>query len=183
MAFDQITYVSRSRLDDDKDEALLDAGDIAIYSAVRNRASDVGGILYFDGRYFAQVLEGPPATVRRLLYRIARDRRHEQMTLIGKRRVEERAFKDWSMGLITDAASSLEILRKAFGHTEQGLSDYDHAAMIGQSKEMIQATEEEPHSPQEDWRPSGYSRYVFWDHAGRSATDASLAQGRDPRAS
>lgn len=181
MAFDQITYVSRSRLGDDESEAFLDAGDIAIYSAVRNRGAGVGGLLYFDGCYFAQVLEGPRATVRRLTCSIARDDRHEQMTLIGKRMINERAFADWSMGLITDATSSLEILRKAFSHTSGGLSDYDHTMLVGQLKEMILTTDEEPDPPQEDWRANTYSRYVFRDHAGRSATNAGFAPHAEPQ--
>lgn len=53
-------------------------------------------LLYKDGN-FMQVLEGPPAIVKRRFMDIRLDQRHEGLTVLTEQVVEVRTFSDWSM--------------------------------------------------------------------------------------
>lgn len=175
MSILQITYCSRSRLSADRAEALLDAGNIAIFSAVRNRLRSVGGMLYFDGRYFAQVLEGPPAELRRLMTVIACDPRHADLTVIGKRALPAPAFGDWSMGFIGATDHTLEIFRRAFDYVDHDLSDADHGMMVGELCEMAHEQIEPPAVDPKTGAARDCPRHVFWDAKRRAARGADFS--------
>ena len=64
-----------------------------------NSASNVTGILHYNGHYFLQVLEGGRAEVSAIYHRIAADPRHVNIILISAQDVRERIFPTWSMGL------------------------------------------------------------------------------------
>ncbi len=63
----------------------------------RNAALGVTGVLCVNGRTFVQVLEGGREAVNRVYTAIARDERHEDVTLIAYDRIDERRFAHWSM--------------------------------------------------------------------------------------
>jgi hypothetical protein len=71
----------------------------ALLEAARraNRASGVTGMLLTQDGRFLQALEGPEPVVRRLLASIARDPRHEQVTVLADEIVRARRFPDWAM--------------------------------------------------------------------------------------
>jgi hypothetical protein len=56
-----------------------------------------GVLLHADGSFF-QVLEGEPDAVDELYPRIARDRRHQNVVMIVREAIAQRAFGEWSMG-------------------------------------------------------------------------------------
>ena len=64
----------------------------------RNVARDITGMLLYDGGHFAQVVEGPQETVRRLFQSIQRDQRHSEVVVICEGPVEQRDFPGWAMG-------------------------------------------------------------------------------------
>jgi hypothetical protein len=68
-----------------------------------NRRVDVTGLLLHREGRFIQFLEGPERTVRELMARIGRDRRHARVRTLLEDRVEERQFADWTMGFASDA--------------------------------------------------------------------------------
>ena len=89
----RIMYISRAR-------HRMTAGELADLLAgarIRNQAHGITGLLMYDAGYFAQVLEGPKASIDGLLANIAKDPRHDEYTLVSEGSVEERYFEGWSM--------------------------------------------------------------------------------------
>ncbi|MEO6038079.1 MAG: BLUF domain-containing protein [Saprospiraceae bacterium] len=60
------------------------------------RKGITGMLLYKDGN-FMQVLEGPPAVIRRQFLAIRSDFRHERVVSLGELSTESRRFPDWSL--------------------------------------------------------------------------------------
>ncbi len=77
-----------------------DAATIAAILAVsheRNLRDKVTGLLVAGGHRYLQVIEGPGSVVDATMKRIRRDHRHLGVTLLIKRRIEERSFRGWPM--------------------------------------------------------------------------------------
>lgn len=88
----RVLYVSR------RAPHAIDRGEtIAKESTAANGRDAITGVLAEWNGWFAQVLEGPRAEVERTFTRIARDPRHEDLTLIASRACHERRFDRWSM--------------------------------------------------------------------------------------
>jgi hypothetical protein len=84
----------------DADPAAVDR--IVDMSRVRNQRDQVTGLLMFDGRRFAQWIEGPSKAIDRLLQRLRADARHRRMDVLwfespglGRR------FPNWAFGYLT----------------------------------------------------------------------------------
>ncbi len=89
----QIIYISAATGSAD---ALSSASILAV-SRRNNVASGVTGVLYFDGTYFIQALEGITARVRDTFARIERDARHGRIIMLSDRPILQREFGDWAM--------------------------------------------------------------------------------------
>jgi len=74
-----------------------DIEDIAATARKVNAELGVTGILAFDGKGFAQILEGEGAVITALFEKIERDRRHFGCVLLSFREIEDRRFDDWTM--------------------------------------------------------------------------------------
>ena len=77
-----------------------DAATIAAILAVaheRNVQDKITGLLVVGGHRYLQVIEGPARVVSATMKRIIGDHRHLGVTLLVKRRIEERSFGGWSM--------------------------------------------------------------------------------------
>jgi len=72
---------------------------VSLLDAARehNQVRGLTGILAFDQETFLQILEGSSQEVNSLYHRIARDSRHQRLTLLGYGEIIEREFADWSM--------------------------------------------------------------------------------------
>ena len=94
MSLEQLMYASRQV---GTDEAALSA---ILESARRhNEKTGITGMLFYrDGR-FLQVLEGESDLVMATYERIVKDARHNELVLLLRDEIEQRDFKDWSMGL------------------------------------------------------------------------------------
>ena len=90
----RLTYASRAN-DGMTAEALT-----ALMKQSRATNMDIGvtGVLVFSDGIFLQVLEGGRDTVSRLYNRIAQDRRHRDVVLLGYEEIDERRFAGWAMG-------------------------------------------------------------------------------------
>ncbi len=77
----------------------LNVHDIVRVSRKNNAAAGVTGFLFFDEKYFAQVLEGPRDDVNATYHRIIRDERHRDVVLMSCEEIQNRLFAYWSMGL------------------------------------------------------------------------------------
>ncbi|MBJ7438319.1 MAG: BLUF domain-containing protein [Sphingopyxis sp.] len=81
-------------------DPLIGEQDIAalLVQARRNNQRDaLTGALIFNGHNFLQLLEGPADKVDACLAVIRSDPRHSGMVEIRRRRIDDRAFAEWSM--------------------------------------------------------------------------------------
>jgi hypothetical protein len=101
-----VAYVSAATVDFD-DKALAELLERARRT---NAALDVTGILLLVGSSFFQILEGPPDRVEPLFEKIGRDKRHRRVVMLIKEPIEQRDFRDWSMGLARITSKELAAL-------------------------------------------------------------------------
>jgi hypothetical protein len=122
----RLVYYSRNRIEGGP-EALSEAITAILGASRRNNGrTDVTGALMFNAGCFAQVLEGPGATVETIFERIQQDDRHGDVSLLAFDPVEARAFATWSMGFV--GASVEDAARYGAVASESG---YDPARMTG----------------------------------------------------
>jgi hypothetical protein len=72
--------------------------ELLVTAREKNKALGVTGMLIYKGGNFLQLLEGESAAVLKVFDSIQKDTRHKDITNILQRRIEERVFRDWSMG-------------------------------------------------------------------------------------
>ncbi|WP_047043659.1 BLUF domain-containing protein [Vibrio mexicanus] len=65
-----------------------------------NPANDLTGILYFNGDYFLQCIEGSRQAVNNVYTCILKDARHHTAVILDYSEISERTFSDWSMGYV-----------------------------------------------------------------------------------
>ena len=68
-------------------------------AVVSNKSKGITGILFFDYGYFGQILEGQRTKVEETFERIKRDKRHQNIKLLGLSKIDHRRFPDWAMRL------------------------------------------------------------------------------------
>ena len=64
-----------------------------------NKEAGITGALIFDSLWFIQILEGDRDTVAATLRRISADDRHDNVTVMEARPIDNRQFGNWWMGL------------------------------------------------------------------------------------
>ena len=89
----QIIYISAAI----EPASALSSASILATSRRNNARSGVTGVLYFDGTYFIQALEGLTPRVRETFARIEADDRHGRITMLSDRPILHREFGDWAM--------------------------------------------------------------------------------------
>ncbi len=77
-----------------------DVQDILTISQRNNSPLGITGVLVYGAGIFLQVLEGPEKELLRQYVKIIDDKRHRECKIIYISPVEERIFKNWSMGVI-----------------------------------------------------------------------------------
>lgn len=90
----RLVYSSRSTGPFDRAEL----AQILATSRRRNADEGVTGLLLYSDRTFLQLLEGEEPAVRAAYARISADSRHDEVTLLVDRPVDERECPDWAMG-------------------------------------------------------------------------------------
>ncbi len=66
----------------------------------KNPKINVTGFLIFREGHFIQLLEGAEADVQMIYDKVAKDKRHRNVKLIGKTKSSERFMSDWSMAFL-----------------------------------------------------------------------------------
>jgi hypothetical protein len=64
---------------------------------IANAKQEITGMLLYIAGSFLQVLEGRPEMVDAAFSSILRDKKHAQVTVIGRESISERAFEGWTM--------------------------------------------------------------------------------------
>lgn len=80
----------------------------------RNAADGVTGMLVYGGDLFLQLLEGPREAVCRTFYRILRDARHRDVTILQFGYPAQRRFAAWSMNY-AGLGESRELIERLAG--------------------------------------------------------------------
>ena len=115
----QVSYISSA-------SEPMSAGDLSqLLTQCRSYNAEHGitGMLLYVNSTFVQVLEGEEAAVDELLERIRRDSRHTDIALLERRRIEQRDYSAWSMGLKRVSTRELQKIRGL-----QDLSEADISA-------------------------------------------------------
>lgn len=99
--YQSLIYVSRSRLILPVQAGEIDR--IVAGSIERNARLGICGALIFTERHFAQLLEGPQASIDELMDDIMVDPRHEQVTVIERAAIDGYRFMNWSLAYWGDA--------------------------------------------------------------------------------
>ena len=94
-----------------------------------NPNEDLTGVLYTNGRWFLQILEGPRESVTRMFGILQNDNRHTSVTMINVKNIEVRAFGDWGMAFIKNDPAVTEIIKEMTGMEvfDPSWLDYDQA--------------------------------------------------------
>jgi len=66
----------------------------------RNTAAGISGMLLYHNKSFLQVLEGPREQVDALFTKIEKDPRHKNCLVLLRTEIQEKEFKNWSMGFV-----------------------------------------------------------------------------------
>lgn len=93
-----LLYTSNSTLRFPEEAWKVD--EIVSFSLSFNARAGITGALMFTEKNFAQVLEGPPDEVTKLMERIKRDGRHSGVTVVLEDCIERRLFAEWSMAYL-----------------------------------------------------------------------------------
>jgi len=64
----------------------------------RNPEYGITGVLCYSDRIFVQVLEGGRDQVNRVYGQLMRDKRHQDLILLGYESIDERQYSSWTMG-------------------------------------------------------------------------------------
>ncbi len=104
-----LLYVSRLAVD----SSARDVATITRVSRVNNQRDHVTGLLVFDGESFAQLVQGPAASIDALFGRLSRDPRHRAIQILhrGHCAANGHQFADWQLGFLT------------FDHRRDGLTE------------------------------------------------------------
>lgn len=95
MSINQLVYVSQAV----RKMSVDDLGAIHATARSNNELIDVTGSLFYNGGWFLQVLEGPPATLSRLYKKIEADPRHKNSRVLYNEPASFRTFPRWNMNM------------------------------------------------------------------------------------
>lgn len=96
MALFRIVYLSEAT--GSVGSGLMPLIDIIGVSEQNNRRDHLTGVLMrHDGR-FLQILEGARADLNRVMARVSKDRRHDNLCILSDQPISERLFPAWAMG-------------------------------------------------------------------------------------
>ena len=95
----RLIYHSENHLGAAGGKMIADLNTIMDAANRNNQRDGLTGALVFDTLWFVQILEGEREAVSATFRRIAKDERHDAVTLMDVRPADERLFGNWWMGL------------------------------------------------------------------------------------
>ncbi|NCW18954.1 MAG: BLUF domain-containing protein, partial [Betaproteobacteria bacterium] len=87
-------------------------------SKTNNKRDEITGLLTYSGDLFIQFIEGPKASIDRLMYRLRGDRRHRGLIVLTEGGEHERLLPDWDMELVTPQEAH-HLLREALRESDR----------------------------------------------------------------
>ena len=125
-ALHRLVYYSRNLVGTDDLAFEASVGDILAKSRSNNPPAGITGALLFNAGCFAQVLEGPLASVEETFERIQQDERHSEVSLLALDPITARSFPNWAMGFV----GSSELHAERFAAVAEA-SGFDPSRMSG----------------------------------------------------
>ena len=95
MTINQLVYISQATRKMSAEELT----EIHKKARSNNELIDVTGSLFYNGGWFLQVLEGPPATLAKLYKKIELDPRHKNSRVLYDEPATFRTFARWTMNM------------------------------------------------------------------------------------
>ena len=89
----ELTYVSSCSTPKTAD----DIQELLIQARAFNRSHAITGMLLYDGKYFAQRIEGDKTIILNLFDKIKADDRHKDVVLLSTGLIKRRKFQTWGM--------------------------------------------------------------------------------------
>jgi hypothetical protein len=117
-----------------------DITDILTKSYANNYLLNVTGALFYNGRWFVQILEGGRNAVTELFVKIGRDERHSAVNLMEFIRIDERAFPEWTMRYIGGGPQQEVILRRYLAGAFDPTVIAEGAVMVRLLRELAAVT-------------------------------------------
>jgi Sensors of blue-light using FAD len=77
-----------------------------------NQRRDLTGMLAFNSKIFLQALEGDREKVNELYAKLLKDPRHQSVTLLAYKEIEQRAWANWSMGFAAPSSDNKALFLK-----------------------------------------------------------------------
>lgn len=104
----RLAYVSTMQIGAGNPNFSKQMMDILNHSRSFNKAQDVTSVLMVSGNHCFQILEGDAQELAQLMYRIGRDQRHENISIILNKSYDERLFPAWGMRLLSQGSSTYQ---------------------------------------------------------------------------
>ena len=124
----QLVYRSRSKVFSRPEDMTEAIRAILNVSRAANARYGITGALLFNGKHFAQALEGPVEHVTALMHRIELDIRHTEVTVVKEGWVTGRDFGGWAMAYV-DEASGIAIRLSPMVASDR-MPDTPHREMV-----------------------------------------------------
>ena len=128
----RVTYMSRFS----RPLSSEDIEEIGMYSARRNAADGITGVLVTLGSVFFQIIEGDEVAIDDLYARVLRDGRHTGVICLQTEELAtDRLFPEWSMNVIDldhatgDVVAPLKLLLGRLGEAQQIIERYTQPAV------------------------------------------------------
>jgi hypothetical protein len=125
MALFRMIYVSEAT--GSVGSSLLALIDIIGVSEQNNRRDHLTGVLIRHEGRFLQILEGARTDLNRVMSRVSKDRRHDNLGILSDQPITERLFPDWAMARV-EATPEIEAFMA---------SDLTHAEASGGIKRLL----------------------------------------------
>lgn len=103
----RLIYISQATNAED-----LDIGALVENANANNAKTGITGMLWFNGVYFIQLLEGERETVNKTYHSIIQDSRHTDFHLIAFDNIIDRDFPGWSMGYFSDLIKNVVSVKR-----------------------------------------------------------------------
>lgn len=126
-----IAYVSKASWKMSRQELLL----LLLDSRNNNYKHKITGLLVYAGGYFVQVIEGDKHDIEKLFTNIRNDRRHNEVRTLIRQEVDERTFRDWSMGFVEAIDQEMDNILGLSGFFKV---DYEYDALVRENEKIYQ---------------------------------------------
>lgn len=133
----RLVYASRNMLQGDDSAVAASVLQILQTSQRNNARCGVTGALLFNKGAFAQVLEGPRASVEATFERIQRDARHGDVTVLQCGPAAARCFANWSMAFVGHSRKGQAQWKALAVETALDLSRLDGDVVLSMLHELV----------------------------------------------